>query len=377
MKTSLRALYLLILPACLLLAACQSGIPADGTGTPIALGPTAEAFYQKGDLQAAAKLWEQALADNPEDEQAHYQLALIELIRDPEAAGAHLDEAERLDPTLEPQVSRLKAAIRQANAFENRAYQLTIGGQALASLDEWTLAEIALEMAVNEDPEYAEAWAYLGEARQQNESPGGLEALLTAHALNPDSFSVNLFLSIYYRRNDQAVLAIAPLEHALELDSQNLDLNADLAQTLVDAGRVRQGFEHLRNIAEQSPERSEVWLKLAQLSIDNNLQVLEDGLPAARQAAVLEPENPQAALLLGRGYLLLGESVLAERFLSEAASLDPELPEPHYYLGILYLNADQNQKAEDQLALALSLAQAAGRSAIIKQVETVLGEYFP
>jgi len=368
---------LLLLTAGWLLSACANGGPVSSLETPSPLVPTAAAYYRQGDLSSAAELWEQALADNPEDAQANYHLALIELIRSPESAEPHLDEVVRLDPALGPQVSRLEAAVRQATAFQNRAYQLTISGQALASLEEWALAEIALERAVNEDTEYAEAWAYLGEARQQNETSGGLEALLTARALNPDSFSANLFLSIYYRRNEQPAVAITYLENAITQDPQNLDLHADLAQTLVDAGRVRQAFEHLQALIDQNPQRAEIWLKLAQLSIDNNLQVLADGLPAAREAVVLDPEDPQAVLLLGRAYLLLGEPVMAERFLLKAAGLGPELAEPHYYLGILYLNTDQDQKAADQLEEARALAQSAGRQLLVDQVESLIGQYFP
>ena len=374
MRIPLSALLLLFL---LLLSACVSGSPAGELETAIPLETTAEAFYQTGDLSSAAELWEQVLEDKPESAQAHYHLALIELIRAPEAAEPHLDAAERLDPALEPQIGRLKAAIRQASAFQNRAYQLTIAGQAFASLDEWSLAETALKMAVTEDPEYAEAWAYLGEARQQNESPGGYEALLTAYSLNPQSFSASLFLSIYYRRNEQPAVAITYLENALAQDPQNLDLHADLAQTMIDAGRVRRAFGHLQDLADQNPQRVEIWLKLAQLSTDNNLQVREDGLPAAREAVVLDPDNPQAVLLLGRVYLLLGEPVMAERFLLEAIELDPALPEPHYYLGILYLNTDQDHKAFEQLQEALSLAQSAGRRSFAQQVESMIGQYFP
>ena len=202
MRIPLSALLLLFL---LFLSACGNEGTEISPETPIPLAATAEAFYQTGDLSSAADLWEQVLDDKPESAQAHYQLALIELIRAPKAAEPHLEAAERFDPALEPQIDRLKAAVRQATAFQNRAYQLTIAGQALASLEEWALAETALEQAVTEDPEYAEAWAYLGEARQQNESPGGYEALLTAYALNPQSFSASLFLSVYYRRAAAAI----------------------------------------------------------------------------------------------------------------------------------------------------------------------------
>lgn len=327
-----------------------------------------------GDLEAAAQTLEQTLEDNPK---AAYQLALILLILEPDAALPHLEEAESANPEMSPQINRLKAAIRQGGVIDDRAYQLTLAGQALSSLEEWTLAEIAFEMAVTENPDYAEAWAYLGEARYQNESPGELEALESAFALNPDSFAANLFLSLHYRRNEKPHLAILYLKSALAQEPNNLDLHADLAQTMIDAGQVRQGFEHLQALTEQDPTSAKVWLKLAQLSVENNLQVADDGLTAARQAVVLDPENPVAVITLGRAYLLIDQPVLAERFLSQAVDLDPLRADPHYYLGILFLNTRDYPSAESELSTALSLAESAGQELFAEQIKALLNEYFP
>ena len=377
MKTLAQQIGAILILLPFLLTACRSQVNSDPTDSTGLVQKTAEAEMLAGDLEAAAQIWEQSLENDPENSTSLYQLALIEMILDPEAALPHLEAAEAADPDLRTQTGRLKAAVRQATAIKDRAYQLTIAGQALSSLEEWPLAEIALERAVAENPDYAEAWAYLGEARQQAGSPGGLDALQTAYAINPESFAANLLLSIYYRRTDKAPIAIPYLETALSQQPNNLDLNAELAQTLIDAGRVPQAFEHLETLTEQYPENATIWLKLAQLSVDNNLQVAEDGLPAARQAVVLDPENPQAVLTLGRAYLLLDQPVLARRFLTQAADLDPQLAEPHYFLGILFLNTREYPSAESELHAALSRAESSGQELFVEQIKTLLSQYFP
>ena len=330
-----------------------------------------------GNLEAAAQTWEQVLEAEPNNPSADFQLALILLILDPETALPHLQTAEDGNANLSQQVTRLRAAIRQATVIDDRAYQLTIAGQALSSLEEWYLAEKALDMAVTENPDYAEAWAYLGEARQQTGSPGGLEALQTAFAIDPESFAVNLLLSIYYRRSQQPHVAISYLQTALSKEPTNLDLNADLAQTLIDAGRVQQGFDLLLDLTGEDTEDTQVWLKLAQLSVENNLQVAEDGLPAARRAVVLAPEDPLAAELLGRAYLLLDQPTLAERFLSQASELAPQRAEPHYYLGILFINTTDYPSAEAELRSALFLAEESSQDLLVDQIKKLLSEYFP
>ncbi len=203
MERRSRSIHLLVLLTLLLgsslLAGCDQNADAVTPPPPADFQATAEAYLRADDLDAAAQVWRETLKENPDDPAAHYQLALILLLDDTESAAIRLERIESL-PEYADQVSRLRAALRQASVIDDHAYTLTIIGQALASVGEWRLAQIAFERAVEQNPDYAEAWAYLGEARQQNEEEDALEALLTAYALKPDAFAVNLFLSMYYRR---------------------------------------------------------------------------------------------------------------------------------------------------------------------------------
>jgi cytochrome c-type biogenesis protein CcmH/NrfG len=376
-KRRLRTPILFLVAALLLISGCGKSGTAETNSTQSSSLPTAAPTDSDfTDLESAHEGWQQALDRDPENPEALYQLGLILLLSDTEDALTHLDQAARLKPEYANGVSRLRTALRQAAAVDDPAYQLTLTGQALASIQEWRLAEIALERALEENPEYAEAWAYLGEARQHTGSEGALSALETAYSLKPDSFAANLFMSMYFRRNDQSLEAVKHLEAAIRQDPQNKDLQADLAQTLVEAGGVSRGFAILEELVEASPEDAESWLRLARLSMDNNLQVIETGLPAARQALLLSPEDPEAALLLGRGYLFLGEKVLAERFLFQALSLEEDEPQPHYYLAILYLNTGQTDKAQTHFVEADRLAKQARNLVLSGQITELLEQYF-
>ena len=375
---SIIAVDLILLVGMVWLSACSPAEIPPPTQTNDLPQELAQTYIEQGDLPSAVIAWEEYLqTQNPQDAEAHYQLGLLLLILDPDSAKNQLEQAETLDPTLTEQISRLKSALRQAGAVEDKAYHFTIAGQALASINEWSLAEIALEMAVTENPEYAEAWAYLGETRQQTGSPGSLDELQTAHAIKPDGFSVNLFLGIYYRRVGKPMVALPYLEKAAEQDPNSLSLQADLAQTEVETGQVSKAFERLYALVDSSPDDPVRWLMLARLSIENNLQIIQDGLPAARQASVFAPEDPQPIVLIGRAYLLMDQPLLAERFLLQAVELDPDLSEPHYYLGILYLNTNQSSSAENQLQITKTLAQSSGDPVFSILAEKLLEEYFP
>jgi len=359
------------------LVGCTETEPTPATITTPTEQGSVQDLILDGNLEQAAQLLRLELEKDPQDASAHYQLGLLLSITQPEQAVDQLALAASQDPAFEAGSTKLQDALRQSNTIQDPAYQLTVTGQALSSLDEWPLAQAALERAVTVDPNYAEAWAYLGEVRQHTGQENGLEALQTAISLAPESYAANLFMSIYWNRNATPRRALTFLRTALKQDPNNLSLLENLAQTLVDAGMVENGFDTLQELTGQSPEKEETWMMLARLSIENNLKVEEIGLPAARQAVLLDPKSPAATLLLGRAYLLAENALLAERFFAKTIQLDPQMAAPHLYLAIIYLNQENRQPAKPHLIEALSLAEANGDQAIADQAEKFLNLYFP
>lgn len=370
-------LVVLALWLLLWLAGCMPSGPGPDALTATPSQDTIQELIEIGALEQAAEILLGILEQNPADASAHYQLGQLLTINQPEQAADHLAEAARLDPALEDKVTRLQDALRQAGSIQDPAYHLTVTGQAFSSLEEWALAQAALERAVENDPNYAEAWAYLGEARQHTGQDNSLDALKTAISLDPESYAANLLMSIYWQRNALPKRALPFLQTALRLDPNNRALLEDLAHTQVQAGMVELGFETLEELTAQSPEEAETWMMLARLSIDNSIQVEQVGLPSARQAVLLEPENAAAILMLGRAYLLAEEPVLAERFFLQAMQLDPQMAAPHLYLAIIYLNQENQLPAKSHLQDALLLAEAAKNQAIANQAKKFLEQYFP
>jgi len=354
----------------LLLAACKA-TPAAATPTPPPSPPPAS-----GEIDDLEPYWREQANSQPENPEALYQLALVLTITAPEEAGEVLDQLEALSRDYTQPINRMRAALRRSLAVKDRAYQLTQAGQALASLEEWPLAEQALQLAVAEDPEYAEAWAYLGEVRYHTGSDG-LEALQTALALSPDSYAVNIFLGLYWRRSGLPDNALPYLKKASEIDPTNLALLEDLANTMIHAGQIKEAVETVNKVVEANPEDSQTWAILARISIENDIQVESIGIPAARKVVVLTPGEADPMILLGRGYLLIGNTQLAERFFSQASLAAPDLPEPHYYLGLLYFNLFDYDAAQTHLLTAIDLAEQNGDSSVQAQAERLLDRISP
>ena len=207
----------------------ESSQPQSQTVTP--------ALSQSADLTQAAAEWAAVLEANPHDPQANYQLGLILAITSPDEAGFYLDQAQASDPELTPNIKPVIDALRIGELSENPAYRLTLLGQALGALGEWQLASSALQRATEKDPGYSEAWAYLGEAQQQN-GEDGFEALTTALNLESQSYSANLLMALYWRRNDAPAEALPLLLTAAKQDPNNLSLKEDVAYTYAELGEV-------------------------------------------------------------------------------------------------------------------------------------------
>ncbi|MGD8455096.1 MAG: tetratricopeptide repeat protein [Anaerolineales bacterium] len=335
--------------------------------------PTAQAYIKSGELNGAVILWEEVLTQDPENATAHYQLGLISAITNPDKAITHLDQAAQLDETLNDPVGALKNTLRRAAFAEEPAYRLIQVGQSLANLDEWDLAEKVFQQATQDNPDYPEAWAYLGEA-QYHTGEDGLAALEKALNLNPNAFAANTFMGLYWYRQGQPDLALVYLQTAAEIEPDNPALQEDIAAALADLGNFTAALSHLVRLTELLPMESHSWQVLARFSMDYDVQVEEVGLPAARQAVLIAPDDPLSQTLLGQAYMLTGNEHYPIRFFTRALELDRDFPDAHLFLGIYYLQYDDPENAQMHLELAKELG---GDGPIGELAQDILDRYFP
>jgi tetratricopeptide (TPR) repeat protein len=373
-ETKQRAFKILLLLAGLgigaYLSACSSNqdkeLPTDPTPS------TTAVVTSSAPLEQAAEFYQATLEINPSDPQANYKLGLSLAITSPEEADPFFEAAQFSDPNLAPLIERITDALRLGDLSENPAYRLTLLGQTLGAIQEWSLAENALELAAEQDPNYAEAWAYLGEAQQQT-GGDGYEALETALSIDSQSYSANLLMALYWRRNGEPAEALEYLLVAERQDPNNILLKEDIANTYAELGQVEEGLEILHQLTADHPENSLVWQMLARLCLNYDLKVTDVGLSAARQAVLLAEDDPIALLLLGRAYFQVGNISMAERFFSEASLQEPLSAEPHYYLGLLYLNRGDLTAAENHLSQAYHLDPSGSIGTLAQQT---LEQYF-
>lgn len=342
--------------------------------------PAPEVYRRLWKMHRAANNIPAALADlrtlitlTPNDAPAQFDLGLLLLIQDPETALIHLTRATELDPTLTNSVRQIERSLRSSPETEDPAYILVNVGRALASQEEWFLAREAFTQAITANPEYAEAWAFLGEAKSHL-SEDGLSELDTALNLNPGSLTANLLYALYQKRQGNYDLALVYLHAADTLEPDNPSVQVEIGSTLNEMGNFNTALGYFQKAVALAPREVTYLYLLAQFCYQNNTQIEEIGIPAMRQALVLDNQDSVALDLMGFGYYLLNDIPTAQRFLSQALELAPNDPDPWFHLALVSLVQGEYPAAQEQLEQVIELAPTSSTAA---QARRVLMQYFP
>jgi tetratricopeptide (TPR) repeat protein len=305
---------------------------------------------------------------------AAYELGILLLPEMSEEARRYLRLAARDDPALRARIYTIEQAIEQAASEEYGAYGQVLLGRALAAAGEWQAAVRTLELAVVSDPDYAEAWAFLAEAQQQTGVDGqaAIQAALTA---DPDSVAARTLAALYWRRMGQPEEGLAFLESlSRQYPDQGL-WQIELSSTMAEMGKYDLALDYLQRAVVLEPENAEYWRILGRFCVDNHLEVRDTALPAARQALLLAPANPNMLDLMGLVLMQLEDEHGAERFLQQAIQMDPAHAAAHLHLGQLYLNRSNHTLAIHHLLQARDIGGSSPEVPII--AARLLERYYP
>jgi len=308
------------------------------------------------DLQALSAL-------QPEEAGWRYQLGLLLAATQPEQSIPYLRRAAEASTSHRDALQGLLLRIQTAQTASQPAYTLVEAGRALMNLDEWELAAEAFLRATLLRPDYAEAWAFRGEALQHLDipqgkkfSPGGLDELKLAIQLDPQSFSANLFLAFYWRRQGQLSQAQEILESQAKLDENSAVIQIELGNTLAEKGNSKEALGHFVHATELAPAEPESWLALAGFSVSSPYQVRQVGLPAARKLLLMSPSDPQALDLMGQALFQLEDPLNAERFFRRAILASASYAPARLHLAQVYLLRSVTSAARQELSLVIQLA---------------------
>lgn len=315
----------------------------------------AQVYRSRGDLEAAVVVLREWREMEPASARAAYLLGLHLTVSDPDAAVKLLVEAAQADNSYTAAVQPLRTGISQAQNSENSAYGWLMIGRALGGSGQWDLAERAFLQAVEDAPEYAEAWAFLGEARAHLGGTGRPE-LDQARTLAPDSAVVRALMAVYWRRQGDPDRALEELRAVAAQEPGEPVWQVEMGNTMVDKGDLVEARAYYQKAIELAPDVPAYWVTLAYFSAQYNDDVRGVGIPAARQAVVLSPNDPTALDAMGLALMTVGDLASAERFLQRAVEEDAGYALAHLHLGQLYLQKQDTWGAYPYLRGAKNLA---------------------
>ncbi len=310
-----------------------------------------QVYRSTGNIPAAVtivKQWKQ-VAYNPAE--ADFQEGLLLAVDDPAKAIESL-WAAMADPGLAGRANALRIRLQAAEPHAE-IYRLVVTGRALGGLGEWDLASLAFHRAVMLDGEYAEAWALLGEARQQLGDNGWPE-LEKARTLDKDSVVVRALLALYWRRQGNTALAMEALSSVAEDEPQQAFWQLELGNTAAQMNKPVAAIGFYKKAVQIEPTSPVYWRALAVFSTSMGLQIRETGLPAARQLVILAPRSADSYDVLGWSLYWLEDWYGAERALLHALEIDPCHPQANLLLGQVYLQMKESGQAYRHLSQAES-----------------------
>ncbi len=328
----------------------------------------AYAFQEQGDFPKAADYLQIYAAHRPEDASAHYQLGLLLTLSDPLSALTELITASQLDPQFDSPAQTLRSALNLALLNDLPSERFVIIGSGLGLVNVWQLARAAFESAVQADESNAEAWAWLGEAKQQNGEEGSVE-LDRALELNPNSPIVRGLRGLYFQRTGNFPQALIEYQTAATLDPQDPERFFSLGDAFALNGDLIRALESFQYAVTLAPNDAATWRALAEFCGRHGIHLNDIGIPAAQRAVTIAPNDSLAEATLGWLWYLNGDAVSAERHLLRALELDSQNTRAYLHMGVLYLQSNDRTRAFDHLTRARDLGSS--------EADALLKQYFP
>ncbi len=317
----------------------------------------ARAYLKQENYERALHILNDWAIRDKQNSQAAYTLGLYQALTEPAEALKNLQNAATQAPEYDESYREIQTAINTARLSENKAYQAIVIGRTYGNLTEWDLAEYAFLNALQSDPNYAEAHAWLGEARQHLGEDGSDELHL-ALELNPDSIIAQALNALYLQRQGEPEEALIYLNQIAGAEPSNQGWQMALGQANAQLGKLAEAREYFQQAVGLEPANVTTWQALAEFCFTYQYEVQATGIPAANKAVLLSPNNPRSLDLAGQAAMTGGNLGSAEAYLRKAVELDPRNAPAHLHLALVLLLQEKPSEAQQELEKAATLGSS-------------------
>lgn len=265
------------------------------------------------------------------------------------------------------------SAFRNASNTPDDAQRWLSIGRAYGAAGVWDLSEYSFSQTVMYSPEYAEAWALLAEALQQQGKNGG-EQINKALQLAPLSPAVRLTAALYYRRQLNFNRSIEMLDANIQESPDEPLWFLELGRTLAKAGRFEDALVAYQQAARKDPKGVANRLALVRFCVQYDYRLKDIGLPTALQAEKLDPESTEVLDVLGQVYFSLGDYTSAREAFERVLNRNAEFVPVWLHIAQMSLADGDSLRAKDALAKAISLG---GDTTEGRLAARLMLQYFP
>ena len=159
----------------------------------------------------------------------------------------------------------------------------------------------------------------------------------------PDDFFLNFLLGLGYHRFDQNKEAVQPLEKALSIEPQNIDVISTLALVYDAIGEAAKS-DSLHELGLKISPNNHLLLNNYSYTLAERGERLELALEMAKKAIEQEPDNPSYLDTIGWVYFKLGNYEKAREYISKAVEKGGS-PVVVEHLGDVYFKLGDKEKA--------------------------------
>lgn len=287
---------------------------------------------------------------DPENNDLVQPLAFSEIIFEPEAAITTITNSNNR------KIQSLLPEIEMIVQEENPVYQMILSGNLLASIGEWEYASASYAYATRLDPEYAEGWALYGNALI-NSGRDGYFALNKALTISPKSIITRAFLASYWRSQNDFDRSLEIYQELSNDEPGQAIWQQEMGNTYILAGNADKALQAFIKTTKIAPGNSYYWINLARFCGEYKVEIQEIGLPAARQALLIDEKNWEALDSLGWLFLILEDYTSAERFFTSAYKEAPESALVNLHLGQLFYFQNKTQLSTYFLKRCIEFAE--------------------
>lgn len=287
---------------------------------------------------------------DPENNDLVQPLAFSEIIFEPEAAITTITNSNNR------KIQSLLPEIEMIVQEENPVYQMILSGNLLASIGEWEYASASYAYATRLDPEYAEGWALYGNALI-NSGRDGYFALNKALTISPKSIITRAFLASYWRSQNDFDRSLEIYQELSNDEPGQAIWQQEMGNTYILAGNADKALQAFIKTTKIAPGNSYYWINLARFCGEYKVEIQEIGLPAARQALLIDEKNWEALDSLGWLFLILEDYTSAERFFTSAYKEAPESALVNLHLGQLFYFQNKTQLSTYFLKRSIEFAE--------------------